>query len=328
MAADSLIEWTDHTFNLWYGCARESPACRNCYADPIANRFGGSLARSAATRLVSAGAEPGTPLNLWRRHGPRLILSEHNARKPLAWNRAAKRAGVPARVFCSSMSDVFEQHPVLEVNAELDAERARLWKIIEQTPWLRWQLLTKRIDLVSEMVPWGNSWPANVWIGTSVETMKFADQRIPELLKLPAKIRFLSCEPMLEELDLHRYLGCWRRTPTGAFTASAIDWVIAGGESGPQARPMHPEWVRGLRDQCSAYRVPYFFKQRGEWTWEAPAGDWSDPQLYVDRTTRKTVDRESEITAGGSWTGVWRTGRKRAGRLIDGQFHNAFPEAA
>jgi protein gp37 len=149
VSTTTKIEWTDHTFNPWWGCARVSPACRFCYADGTATRWGHEL---------------------WRRKGPRRMLSEANWRNPLKWNRAAEAVGQPAKVFCASMADVFEVHPVAEVNAQLDAARLRLWSLIEQTPWLIWQLLTKRPENVAALIPWTEEWPANVWLGTSVKT--------------------------------------------------------------------------------------------------------------------------------------------------------------
>lgn len=180
MTDTTKIEWTHHTFNPWWGCARVSPACRSCYADTLATRYGH---------------------HVWRRHGERRMLSDENWRKPLRWNRDAEAAGVPARVFCASMADVFEDHP------QVAEPRERLWGLIAQTPWLHWQLLTKRIENVAAMAPWGEHWPVNVWLGTSVENQRWAETRIPILLSIPAHIRFLSCEPLLGPIDLSRWLG-------------------------------------------------------------------------------------------------------------------------
>jgi protein gp37 len=153
------IGWTDRTFNPWWGCSRVSPGCRSCYADTLARRWGHDL---------------------WHRDGPRRLLGGASWAKPLRWNREAAAAGVPARVFCASMADVFEDHP------QVVGARARLWDLIGQTPWLRWQLLTKRIENVPQMVPWGDRWPANVWLGTSVENGHYAAERIPVLASIPA----------------------------------------------------------------------------------------------------------------------------------------------
>lgn len=233
MTALSLIEWTDHTFNPWWGCSRVSPACRLCYADTTATRWGHQL---------------------WRRKGPRRMLSDGNWRNPVKWDRDAAKVGVPAKVFCASMADVFEQHPVAEINAQLDTARARLWELIERTPWLTWQLLTKRPENVAAMAPWTTDWPENVWLGTSVEDNQRAAERLPVLTATHARTLFLSCEPLLEDLDLSPWLEGAGRRP---------DWVICGGESGHQARSTREEWVSSLRDQCAAASVLFFFKQAG-----------------------------------------------------------------
>jgi protein gp37 len=216
------IGWTDHTFNPWWGCSRVSPACRSCYADTLARRWGMD--------------------DLWHRHGPRRMLSDATWARPLRWNRDAAAAGTPARVFCASMADVFEDHP------DVTGARARLWDLIEATPWLRWQLLTKRPENVAGMVPWAATWPASVWLGTSVENPRLADQRIPVLTSLPARTRFLSCEPLLAAVDLAPWLG-------------RLDWVITGGESGPRRREMDPAWLTSVTGQCQAAGVPCFVKQ-------------------------------------------------------------------
>lgn len=280
------IEWTDHTFNPWWGCARVSPACVHCYAATTAARYSKD--------------------DLWRRHGPRRMMADSYWRAPIGWNRKAKEAGQPARVFCASMADVFEVHPEPDVQAQLDTARARLWELIDATPWLTWQLLTKRVEHVMELAPYGSNWPANVWIGTSVESQRWADARIPTLLRIPAAQRFLSCEPLIESVDLRNVkasngalIDCLAgdvKTPAGEIYAAcpnAVNWVIVGGESGKNARPMDPLWVARLRNPCVANRVPFFFKQWGEW---AP---------FNGR--------------------MHRVGKKLAGRRLDGITWNDFP---
>lgn len=263
MSDVTKIQWTTHSFNPWWGCARVSPGCRFCYADDLAKRYGHQV---------------------WRRKGERRELSDQNWRKPLRWNRDAEAAGVPARVFCASMADVFEDHP------QLPPLRERLWELIDQTPWLHWQLLTKRPQNVQAMAPWGDNWPETVWLGTSVEDQTRADERIPVLLDIPARTRFLSCEPLLGPVDLvgkldkygHRpRLTYWLNgrpawgdeypepsSPAGLLvqdlvTGPSISWVIVGGESGPKARPMAEEWARNLVQQCAAAGVATFVKQAG-----------------------------------------------------------------
>jgi len=176
--------------------------------------------------------------------------------QPLRWNRDAQQEGRQHRVFCASMADVFEFHP------QLDEPRARLWALVEATPYLDWQLLTKRPMNILRMVPesWRAGLPANVWIGTSVEDQERANLRIPHLLRVPARVRFLSCEPLLGPVDLTPWL-------------DALHWVITGGESGPHARPLDPDWVQGLRDQCQAGDMALFHKQWGGRTPKAGGRD-------------------------------------------------------
>ena len=196
MADTTAISWTDHTFNPWQGCERVSPGCDNCYAEAISRRVG----------------------HPERWAGERAVTSDNYWRNPLKWDRAAAEAGRPALVFCASMADVFEDHPGVA-----DA-RQRLFELIEQTPNLIWQLLTKRPENVLRLVPrrWlpgteegctgcgefplDHEWPSNVWIGCTVEDQQRADERIPHLLQVPAPVRFLSCEPLLGPLELSRWL--------------------------------------------------------------------------------------------------------------------------
>ena len=231
MARDSKIEWTHHTFNPWWGCERVSPACKNCYAETWAHRLG---------------------LDLWSKGAPRRMLGDSYWRQPFAWNRAAERAGRRDRVFCASMADVFEDR------RDLDESRKRLWGLIGETPHLDWLLLSKRPQCVSRLVPWGDDWPNNVWLGTTVENQRWAEKRLPHLLANAAHVHFVSCEPLLAPLDLSR----WLVAPPGK---RAISWVIAGGESGHRARPMNPNWARALRDQCLQRGVAFHFKQWGNW---------------------------------------------------------------
>lgn len=228
MGAFSHIQWCDHTFNPWWGCSRVSTACRFCYADTTAQRWKGSNT------------------TLWRRNGERRMMSDAYWRAPVKWNRNAEAAGVPLNVFCASMADVFENHP------QVAEARKRLWRLIEETPWLRWQLLTKRPENVAAMVPWGRDWPGSVWLGTSVETQRWADVRVPILRRIPAKVRFLSAEPLLSRLSLRPHL-----------TGGKIHQVIVGGESGSKARPMSLDWAFDLIGQCRDAGVAPFIKQTG-----------------------------------------------------------------
>lgn len=242
MSTKTGILWTDSTFNPWWGCVKVSDGCTNCYAETFSKRVGQKIWGPAATT-------------------PRRLFGSKHWQEPLKWNTTAEAEGRRHRVFCASMADVFEQHPMLE------SERLKLWSLIEQTPSLDWQLLTKRPENVLAMVPppWLDNWPDNVWIGTSVEHQLAADVRIPRLLEIPAPVRFLSAEPLLGPLQLIAWLvpGLPPSDYRSAPVDRGLEWVITGGESGPHHRPVNLDWVRSIRDQCLAVGVPHFFKQVG-----------------------------------------------------------------
>ena len=304
MSKNSTIEWTDHTFNPWWGCVKVSPGCQYCYAETLSRRVGHSVWGPAATT---------TRRTFGLRHWD----------EPRRWNEVAQATGQRARVFCASMADVFEDHP------QLPRERAMLWNLIEETPWLDWQLLTKRPENIRRMVPgswlWPadgfgrGGWPLNVWPMTSVENQEQAERRIPELLRVPARMKGLSCEPLLGPVNLTAWLACCPScgSPRRDRSADAcgycgnhpevagVGWVIAGGESGPKARPMHPDWPRVLRDQCQSAGVPFLFKQWGEY------GPVLEPVPL-------------EI-GGDTVIGMRRLGKKAAGRLLDGRTWDEFP---
>ena len=171
MGEHSKIEWTDHTFNPWWGCVRVSPACQHCYAETFSKRVG---------------------LDVWGVGESRRFFGAKHWQEPRKWNAAAQRAGVRARVFCASMADVFEDR------ADLVQPRADLFVLIDDTPWLDWLLLTKRPEHIERLMPayWGNGvWP-NVWLGATVED-SLRESRIEALRSAPAVVRFLSCEPLL-----------------------------------------------------------------------------------------------------------------------------------
>lgn len=322
MGANTGIEWCDATFNPWWGCTKVSDGCKFCYADTLSKRYGHDI---------------------WGPKAERRFFGEKHWAEPLKWNRDAERDGRRKRVFCASMADVFEKHMLPEVNDAIERARARLFTLIHTTRHLDWLLLTKRPENILSMipVPWRDEPPHNVWYGTSVESQEYAEQRIPELLKVPAVVRFLSAEPLLGPIDLSPWLGVceaceeavsasdprWRIGPNGwehkcqhpqagyfplIEPVYPIGWVIAGGESGPGARPMHPDWARQLRDQCQAASVAYFFKQWGEWLPydHCAEGDmhFSVPRVKLDE------DRVAH-----------RVGKKAAGRLLDGRTWDQFP---
>lgn len=227
MGKATSIEWCDHSFNPWWGCQRVSLGCQNCYAETFDKRVGGAH---------------------WGPNADRRFFGDKYWHEPVRWNAAAERAGVRASVFCASMADVFEDR------RDLDPWRSRLWRLIEDTKWLDWLLLTKRPEN-HEMVPlaWqtGSRRPRNAWLGASAEDRRRLTERLPHLRAAtwPAT-RFLSCEPLLGDL--------------GEMDLTGIDWVIVGGESGPGARPCRVEWIRSIVDQCRAARVPAFAKQLGD----------------------------------------------------------------
>lgn len=272
MAKNSSIEWTHHTFNPWWGCSKVSPACENCYAETWAKRVGQSL---------------------WGEKAERRFFGEKHWADPIRWNQEAGQSRSRERVFCASMADVFEKR------SELDDVRTRLWKLIETTPWLDWLLLTKRPENVLKMTPWSN-WPGNIWLGTTVENQKYADSRIPFLMEAPARTRFLSCEPLLGNVDLTRWVNGF-----------GIHWVIAGGESGSNARPMNPDWVRSLRDQCQAHGIAFHFKQWGHW---APV----DPSNNTRKKLQRFRSSQGEII-------LEAKGKKAAGRVLDGATWDQVP---
>lgn len=260
MGQDTKIEWAHDSWNPWIGCAKVSAGCKNCYAE-----------HDTPARVARAkGAE------LWGVNAERKIVSDATWKVPLRWDRRAAQAGERRRVFLSQC-DPFEDRP------DLVDPRKRLFDLIERTPSLDWLLLTKRPENASAFVPWifGAPWP-NVWIGASVEDQANAEARIPWLLSCPAAVRFLSCEPLLGPIDFvrvgypHPFLrwhcrNCDARCisatcPVCGYATErveAIDWVIVGGESGPNARPMAAEWLTSLRDQCLTAGVPIFIKQMG-----------------------------------------------------------------
>lgn len=243
MSEHTSIGWTDHTFNPWWGCIRVSPGCEHCYAETF-----------AVKRL-------GLPIWGPAKTTERRFFGDKHWNEPLRWNRKAEQSGGRARVFCASMADVFEDHPALPPH------RARLWELIEQTPSLDWQLLTKRPENVMQMVPasWRARFPANVWLGTSVEDQRRADERIPHLLRVPARIRFLSCEPLLGPVNLG-LVGTLPSDITGtayAFVADYLHWIIIGGESGRNARPFDLQWAYDIVRECYETDVACFVKQMG-----------------------------------------------------------------
>jgi protein gp37 len=185
----------------------------------------------------------------WGKAAPRKFFGKAHWRRPHGWNRNAEEAGERHRVFVSSMCDWAEIHERAEINDQMEAERARLFRLIDECTSLDFLMLTKRAANLETMLPWYRGEPpANVWLGVTAEDQKRADERIPLLLAAPAAIRFLSCEPLLGPLDLRAYL-------------DRIDWVILGNEDAPRPRETEMEWVRSLLSQCAEAGVPVHAKQ-------------------------------------------------------------------
>lgn len=334
MADKTEISWADSTFNPWIGCTKVGPGCDNCYAEADFD-----LRRHRAK---------------WGPGNPRSRTSEANWKQPLRWNAKpfyecpgcgwrgddpTKRPRCPTcdqthmlkptrrRVFCASLGDVFDN----EVPRQW---RIDLFRLIIDTPNLDWLLLTKRIGNAAKMLQdtaehIGPMMDANdryrplpnVWLGATVCNQAEADRDIPKLLAVPARVRFLSIEPMLGPISM-RWLPAFpenaphtAQKPRGETNhldgLRRLDWVVVGGESGHKARPISPDWVRGLRDQCAAAGVPFMFKQWGEWL----------PMLGQ----AEGVQVSKKITTEDGWVMGW-AGKKAAGRLLDGVLHHEFPE--
>lgn len=232
MAETTGISWTDSTFNGWIGCDRVSPGCDNCYA-----------AVSTPARVFRI---------VWGPKEPRHLTSDSNWDEPRRWERGHaaffQQHGRRRRVFCSSLSDVFDRH----ANPEW---RERLWKLIRETPNLDWLILTKRIGNAPAMLPsdWGDGYK-NVWLGISVVNKEEFERDVPKLRNVPAALRWLSMEPLLGPVSFGEAANeAW----------FGIDWVVVGGESGSKARPMLAWWVDAIREECASLGVPFFFKQWG-----------------------------------------------------------------
>lgn len=290
MGANSAIEWTKHTWNPWVGCKKVSPGCKNCYMYREQNQY---------------GQDP----NEIRRTKPATF------NKPWTWNEKD-----PGLIFTSSWTDFFLE--------EADEWRDDAWEIVRFTLNNTYQILTKRPENILDRLPddWGDGYP-NVWLGVSVENQEMADLRIPILIDIPAKLRFLSCEPLLGPVELQQYL-MERIRESGPiatyYPRDVIQWVIVGGESGPagSARPMHPEWASYIQFICRVSRVPFFFKQWGQW---APAIDESKVQrlMLPDGTFLPAGERMEPMRMGMIYMSP--LGKKKAGYLLNGEDYFEMP---
>ena len=304
MGRETAIQWTDATFNPVRGCSRISAGCDNCYAEAWSHRNPAVLGE-------------------WGPGGRRVFAPESYWKLPARWEREARERGAPMFVFCASLADLFEGDDGIGVRADYLPMLARLFDTIRATPNLRWLLLTKR--------PWNmaayarlRDWPENAWAGCTVENQRAYDERVVHLRDVPAPVRFLSCEPLIGPVTF----------PHGL---AGIGWVIAGGESGPHARPMHPDWPRYLRDECQRLSVPFHFKQHGEYEVASEANGHRDPKMATNGAVwvhedgmvtspswhREDVSRAEAAKA----CAVMKVGKAKAGRLLDGVTWDGRPAA-
>lgn len=331
------IEWTDATWNPTTGCDKVSPGCDNCYAMTLAKRL-----KAMGSSRYQLDGDPQTS-------GPGFGVSTHSSAldQPLRWTR-------PRRIFVNSMSDLF--------HAKVPDEFiARVFAVMALTPRHTYQVLTKRHARMKSLLsseefvsmvdresiaydrsPLGHrpiSWPLpNVWLGVSAEDQKRADLRIPALLDTPAAVRFVSAEPLLGPIDLigemcgeclrdreaPQCATCMDRWWIRPGRPNRIDWVIVGGESGPRARPMLADWVRSLRDQSIHAGIAFHFKQWGEWI-SICRGEYREPDAFLDELTGEFT-RVAEPDGRHLWNGIYRVGKKNAGRELDGRTWDQYPE--
>jgi protein gp37 len=365
MADNTHIEWADATVNWINGCELASPGCTNCYA----MRLAGTRMKNDPTRKdLTRPSKSGPVWNGMVRNNPKHLVLPVGWRKPrrIFWNAHGD-------MFLGNVPDgwidmqfaimaITPQHTHMcltkrnkrmrayltnpETPRRIAAVLAEFGDLLRVTPAMR----AKALARTGEGVPEAVVWPLpNVWMGVSVEDQERANQRIPDLLASPAALRFLSCEPMLGPIDLGEVR--WHVSGYPLFGALAkpdepddfryfchhqhgIRWVIVGGESGPGARPMHPEWARSLRDQCAAAGAIFHFKQWGEWSpreWKADQGTHALHRNAPENGSFQKLnhhpnscERSSEAPSG--WQAFAKQGKKAAGSLLDGIEHNGMPE--
>lgn len=350
MADHTHIEWTDATWNPITGCSVVSAGCKHCYAMKLA----GTRMRNHPSRaglVIDTAAGP-----VWNGH---VRLNEEWLDQPLRWRR-------PRRIFVCAHGDLFHESVpdewidrVFAIMAlaqqhtfQVLTKRAQRMLDYFNDPAMPDRVLHLMCDLDPEMKLGSTRyWPLpNVWLGVSVENQCAADERIPLLLQTPAAVRWISAEPLLGPVDLNGVpppagtrpvngasmadiSGClprWQEYPMRAKLRDGIDWVVTGGESGPNARPMHPDWVRSLRDQCAAACVPFLYKQHGEWLATAFCDDAmamlpSRRTVYVKPDGSFVELNDAVDFFGGAEETAW-VGKKAAGRMLDGVLHDAYPE--
>lgn len=337
MGDKTLIEWTEASWPVMAGCTKVSPACDNCYAIRDSWRMAHNPNRKVSGAYEGAVEKRADGSLEWSTRAPRLLEDR------LDWPGKWGRGGKGRRIFVCNMSDLF--HPLVPswfIN--------EIWIRIRNHPEHTFQILTKRPERLlwwtqgaahAKGWPVDEIWPENAWLGITAETQEWFDRRWAYLCKVQATVRFVSYEPALGPLDLaevfglYEYAGGKWALKVGDRWRDSPDWVICGGESGPNARPMHPDWARSLRDQCAAAGVPLFFKQWGEWlpgTELHPAHNREIPKGWPDRNMRWiSLDgslrklEEHGWKDGDEW--VARLGKRTAGHMLDGQEYREFPGA-
>lgn len=349
MGDNSAIEWTDATWNPVRGCSLVSAGCTNCYAMRQAHRFSGR-------------GQPYEGLTKMTSHGPvwtgKIRLVPELLDQPLHWRK-------PRRIFVNSMSDLFHENvpfrfvdtvfAIMAMTGRHGRDEPHTFQILTKRPqrMLKYLLTPDRPHLVYRAIEIVASaaneneragcWLAqtkqrffplpNVWLGVSVEDQATADERIPLLLQTPAAVRFLSCEPLLGPISFEGLFANPANPRDGTNALEEIDWLIAGGESGPRARPSHPDWFRDLRDQCQAVGVPFFFKQWGEWEIASAANGHHDCSMASNGA--RWVHNDGLVN-GPSWfrddkredtepVGMIRVGKKAAGNVLDGRTWEEYP---
>jgi len=359
--AETKIEWADYTFNHVIGCSKVSAGCANCYAEAdFDKRRGIAQWGPHGTRVMTTDSYWKKPLT-WDRKAAKEGVRRRVFCASLAdvfedWQGNVRDSKGNAALICDACGSInrgedgtefcqcSRYKPRMEWASMADVRR-RLFDLICRTPNLDWMLLTKRPENALQMMVdaglYASANPSlpcpqpNLWIGTSVENQEAADERIPMLLNVPSVVRFLSCEPLLGPVDLASVKNPggenWSRINvlhrwTDGTTSTGIDWIIVGGESGPNARPMHPDWARSLRDQCHSAGVPFLFKQFGEFVDELhPATN----NLGFEKSDDSFVKYQRQYPGGEvvDYEGLFmhRVGKKAAGRLLDGVSHDGFP---
>ena len=298
------IEWCHETWNPITGCTKVSAGCANCYAERMATRMRGRFGYPADNPF-------------------RPTFHPDRIDQPRRWPKP--KPGERRLVFVDSMGDLFHE--------DMDTAWVKaVWDTMVETPWNTYLLLTKRPQVMQFWITCtldGAPPPANIWCGTSVENQEWADVRIPWLLRTPAAVRFVSVEPMLGPVDLQTGVYIDGPESMKGTTLIGLDWVICGGESGPGARPMHPDWPRSLRDQCAEAGVPFVFKQWGSWVPYSEA--CYDRDLRAACYRKRQISMASEVymdgpvAMGRNQVSMHLVGKKHSGRTLDGKIHDEYP---